>query len=79
MSGDPVKAFGLVVRELRQSLNWSQEVLAEETGLDRTFISQLETGRKQPSLLTIFRLARSFQVESSYLLLQVEARLQAAD
>ncbi|RZK31159.1 MAG: XRE family transcriptional regulator [Hymenobacter sp.] len=79
MSGDPVKAFGLVVRELRQSLNWSQEVLAEETGLDRTFISQLETGRKQPSLLTIFRLARSLQVESSYLLLQVEARLQAAD
>lgn len=79
MSGDPVKAFGLVVRELRQSLNWSQEVLAEETGLDRTFISQLETGRKQPSLLTIFRLARSFQVESSYLLLQVEARLQAAN
>jgi transcriptional regulator with XRE-family HTH domain len=79
MSGDPVKAFGLIIRELRQSLNWSQEVLAEETGLDRTFISQLETGRKQPSLLTIFRLARSFQVESSDLLRQVEARLQAAD
>ena len=78
MSGDPVKAFGLVVRELRQSLRWSQEVLAEETGLDRTFISQIETGRKQPSLLTIFRLARSFQVESSDLLRQVEARLQAA-
>lgn len=78
MSGDPVKAFGLVIRELRQSLNWSQEVLAEETGLDRTFISQLETGRKQPSLLTIFRLARSFKVESSDLLRQVEARLQAA-
>ena len=79
MSGDPVKAFGLVVRELRQSLNWSQEVLAEETGLDRTFISQLETGRKQPSLLTIFRLARSFEVESSDLLRKVEARLQAAN
>ena len=79
MSGDPVKAFGLVVRELRQSLNWSQEVLAEETGLDRTFISQLETGRKQPSLLTIFRLARSFQVESSDLLRRVEARLQTAN
>ncbi len=79
MSGDPVKVFGLVVRELRQRLNWSQEILAEETGLDRTFISQLETGRKQPSLLTIFRLARSFQVESSDLLRQVEDRLQAAD
>ncbi|RZK44667.1 MAG: XRE family transcriptional regulator [Hymenobacter sp.] len=79
MSGDPVKAFGLVVRELRQSLNWSQEILAEETGLDRTFISQLETGRKQPSLLTIFRLARSFQVESSDLLRRVEARLQTAN
>lgn len=77
MSGEPIKAFGLVVKEMRKSQGLSQEALADEAHLDRTFISQLETGTKQPSLTTVFRLAAALQLKASGLLLLVEDRLLA--
>ncbi|MGI4820714.1 MAG: helix-turn-helix domain-containing protein [Janthinobacterium lividum] len=79
MSGDPVKLFGLVVRELRKERKLSQESLADEAALDRTFLSQLETGRKQPSLLTILRLAQALQIEASVLIRLMEIKLQLKD
>jgi transcriptional regulator with XRE-family HTH domain len=75
MSGEPIKAFGLVVKQMRKTRGLSQEALADEAHLDRTFISQLETGSKQASLTTIFRLAAAFRVEASELLRQVEGHL----
>lgn len=75
MSSDSIKAFGLVIKALRHTQNLSQETLASEAGIDRTFLSQLETGRKQPSLLTIFRLATALQLEASELIKKVEVQL----
>jgi transcriptional regulator with XRE-family HTH domain len=75
MSGEPIKAFGLVVRQMRKAQGLSQEALADEASLDRTFISQLETGGKQASLTTIFRLATALRVDASDLIRQVEDRL----
>ena len=75
MSGEPVKAFGLVVKQMRKALGLSQEALADEAHLDRTFISLLETGSKQPSLTTIFRLAAALRVDASDLLRRVEDHL----
>jgi transcriptional regulator with XRE-family HTH domain len=75
MSGEPIKAFGLVIKQMRKARGLSQEALADEAHLDRTFISQLETGSKQPSLTTIFRLAAALQLEASELLRQVEVHL----
>ena len=77
MSGEPIKSFGLVIKQMRKELGLSQEALADEASLDRTFVSQLETGTKQPSLTTIFRLAVALRVEASDLLLRVEAALRA--
>jgi transcriptional regulator with XRE-family HTH domain len=54
----PEEAFGLVLRDLRKERALSQESLALESQLDRTFISLLERGLRQPSLTTIFQLAR---------------------
>jgi len=79
MSGDPIKLFGLVVKELRKERKISQEHLADEAAIDRTFLSQLETGRKQPSLLTILRLAQALRIEASELLQRVEAKLNMKD
>lgn len=73
--GDPIKAFGLSVKDLRKQQGLSQELLAAEAGLDRAFLSQVETGRKQPSLLTIFRLASALKLDVSELFKQVEARI----
>lgn len=75
MSGDPIKAFGLVIREMRKARGLSQEALCNEASLDRAFLSLLESGRKQPSLTTIFRLATVLQMDASELLRLVEARL----
>ncbi|HPB73875.1 MAG TPA: helix-turn-helix transcriptional regulator [Chromatiaceae bacterium] len=55
----PEEAFGLVLRDLRRERSLSQEALALESQLDRTFISLLERGLRQPSLTTIFHLART--------------------
>jgi transcriptional regulator with XRE-family HTH domain len=55
----PEQAFGHVLRELRQRQGISQERLAQESGLDRTFISLLERGLRQPSLGTILQVARA--------------------
>ena len=67
--------FGLVIRQMRKEQGLSQEALADEAKLDRTFISQLETGSKQPSLTTIFRLASALRIEASDLLRRVESEL----
>lgn len=54
---DLLAEFGLAVRIARQSKGWSQERLAQESGLDRTYISGLERGRRNPSLATQQRIA----------------------
>ena len=52
------KAFGEVMRTTREELGLSQMGLHVRTGLDRTFISDLERGVQCPSLRTIFRRAQ---------------------
>ncbi len=66
------EAFGQIIRGLRKQRKLSQEKLAFESELDRSFISHLERGRKQPSLLTIFQLARSLKIPPSKLIAAVE-------
>lgn len=66
-------AFGHVIKQLRADRGISQEVLSFESSLDRSFISQLECGVKQPSLVTIFQLAKALQTTPSTILQQVEA------
>ncbi len=59
----------------------SQEGLADAAGLDRTFISALERGRKNPTLKTIVRVAEALGVTPSVLLaaMQEIAAEQALD
>ncbi|HRN81299.1 MAG TPA: helix-turn-helix transcriptional regulator [Nitrosomonas europaea] len=52
-----ISAFSQVLREARTKRGYSQEQLAYEAGVDRTFISMLETGKRQPTLSVIFALA----------------------
>ncbi len=66
------KAFGDVLRELRKSERISQEELADLANLDRSYISLLERGIKQPSLQTIFSLSKSLKIAPNQLILKVE-------
>lgn len=49
------------VRELRESLGWSQAALAERLQVSRQTVNAIETGKYDPSLPLAFRLARLFE------------------
>ena len=69
------EAFGEVIRELRKANKISQEKLAEVSKLDRSFISLLECGHKQPSLITIFQLAKALKLSASKIISLVEEKI----
>jgi transcriptional regulator with XRE-family HTH domain len=64
--------FGIVVANLRKSKGLSQEELAFELGLHRTYISQIERGIKSPSLRVIETISSFFEVQLSGLFKLVE-------
>lgn len=45
------------LRRLRQQKGWSQEGFAEEAGLHRTYISDLERGARNPTITVVEKLA----------------------
>jgi len=68
------RAFGEAVREAREKLGISQEDLGFESGLDRTYISGIERGVRNPTLKTIHRLCRALGARPSSLLRTTENR-----
>jgi len=66
------KSFGQVLRQLREEHGLSQEGLGLESGYHRTYISLLERGQKNPSLQTIFQLAKALNVEPSEIVERVQ-------
>lgn len=66
------KAFGLVVRQVRNEKRMSQEELAWESGLDRTTVSMLERGLMSPTLRTIVRLSTALNLLASSLVARAE-------
>ena len=71
------EAFGEVVRELRSERGESQEAVAWRVGLNRPFLSELENGRKTPSLETIFRLAEALSTEPEEIVAETKRRVEA--
>ena len=71
----PEFAFGNVIRELRNQQNISQEKLALISDMDRTFISLLERGLRQPSLKSILRLSESLKIRPGELIDRVVGKL----
>ncbi len=69
------KAFGDTLRALRTSKGFSQESLALECELDRTYISMLERGVRSPSLKTIFLLSEPLKVSPTKFIELVETRM----
>ena len=55
--------FGKRVRELRMKRKWSQEKLAEESGLHTTYLSGIERGRRNVGMENIVKLARALKVD----------------
>jgi len=70
--------FARVLRELRSQAGISQEKLALEADLDRTFISLLERGLRQPSLKSLFAIASVLQVQPHEIVQAVENEMSSS-
>lgn len=70
-----ISVFGKVLRTLREDKNLSQEKLAEYCDLDRTYISLLERGLRQPTISTIFKIADALDIPPSELVRKVELEI----
>ncbi|EMN1412602.1 helix-turn-helix domain-containing protein [Enterobacter hormaechei] len=55
--------FGKRVRELRKERGWSQEEFADRCGLDRTYVSGIERGVRNPTLEIIGMISSGLNVE----------------
>lgn len=62
-----LEAFGKRIRDLRKEKNLSQEALALKSDIDRTYISDIEKGKRNVSLLVIEKLASGLEVKLSEL------------
>ncbi len=62
------RQVGLNVQKLRRERGWSQEELAFESGLHRTYISGIERGARNPAILVIDQLASALDVSPAQLL-----------
>jgi transcriptional regulator with XRE-family HTH domain len=71
----PEIVFGWVLRQFRKDINFSQEKLSQESGLDRTYISLLERGLRQPTLTSLLKLAAALGVSTVNLVAAVEEKM----
>ena len=62
---DIKQAVGKRLRELRNKLGVSQEELADMAGLDRTYITSVECGKRNISIVNIEKLAKVLNVSLS--------------
>lgn len=65
-------ALGLAVREERELREWSQQQLADAAGLSAVYISEVERGRRSPSLDVLARIAAAVGLRLSELIARAE-------
>lgn len=72
MSEEILNRFGYAVRRIRQDRRISQEQLADMCGLHRTYISDVELGKRNVSLENIEKMALAFDMTMAELFTEVE-------
>ena len=60
--------FGRNVRHIRRERGLSQEALAEEAGIHRTYVSDVERGARNPTITVVQKLAIALNVAAGELL-----------
>ena len=69
------RTVGSTIRQLRVQKGMSQELLSGLAGIARSHLAMIETGRKQPNLETIWKIAQALQLCPSELIAKIEASL----
>jgi len=60
--------LGHNIRQLREAKGWSQEDYADRAGIHRTYVSDIERGRRNPTITVVEKLATPFGVSPGSLL-----------
>ena len=68
-TSNPLEVFGQRLIAVRKQKGWSQEKLALESGLARSYLGGVERGKRNIALLNIYRLAEALEVEPAELFL----------
>ncbi len=68
MSTDIRVRLGNRVRSLRRERRWTQVEMAEMLGVDRSYLSEIENGKKDPSLRVLKTIADGFRLSLAQLL-----------
>jgi transcriptional regulator with XRE-family HTH domain len=69
----PERAFGEALREIRKEKGVSQEALALDSGLDRTYVSLIERGAQSPTIRSVVKLANVLGVQPSEIVVRMES------
>jgi len=67
-----LKSFGAALKVKRTDRDYSQEAFAELCGFDRTYISMLERGKRNPSLVNLARIAKALKIDLALLLADIK-------
>jgi transcriptional regulator with XRE-family HTH domain len=65
---DIYQRLGRNVRRIREEKGWSQEDYADRAGIHRTYVSDIERGRRNPTVTVVEKLARPLGVTASIFL-----------
>ena len=65
---DVQRRLGLQIQRLRTAKGWSQEELAYRADIHRTYVSDIERGRRNPTATVIEKLAKPFEIAPGRLL-----------
>jgi transcriptional regulator with XRE-family HTH domain len=68
------ETFGANLRSYRLKAQLSQEALAERIGVDRAYISLIERGQQNVTLLTIWHAARALDIRPADLLVELDQK-----
>jgi transcriptional regulator with XRE-family HTH domain len=74
MSEDVRRVVGRNVRRLRTAAGLSQAALAERLGVDRAYVSGLELGQRNPTIVTLWHVAQALGVKLRLLFNEGRAR-----
>ena len=74
---DVRRVIGANARQFRLAAGLTQEQVAERMGVDRAYISGLEVGERNPTAITLWRIAEALNVEVHRLLMEPKANAAA--
>ena len=69
------KVLGSVIRQLREEKKISQEVLSGLADVNRSYLSKIELGLKNPTITVLYKLANALNVQASDILRTVESEM----